>query len=219
MDNINEIIGKNICRLRKNCKLTQLEFAEKLNYSDKSISKWETGESLPGIETLYNIANFFGVTIDDLTKPIENIIENKKQHNKINTRNKIIITSLAASVIWAIATFCFVYLKMFLNYNAWTLFIWSIPISCIIVLIFNSLWGNKKWNFVIISVFVWTLLTSFYLQFLKYDLYLLFFLGIPGQVAIILWSGLGTQNKNEKEKNKTMKKVIKNKEKNEEINK
>ncbi|MFQ8954332.1 MAG: helix-turn-helix domain-containing protein [Oscillospiraceae bacterium] len=53
MEKLNFIIAKNLSELRRKNKLTQLEVAEKLNYSDKAVSKWEQGESLPGIEVLY----------------------------------------------------------------------------------------------------------------------------------------------------------------------
>ena len=55
MEKLNFIIAKNLSELRRKNKLTQLEVAEKLNYSDKAVSKWEQGESLPGIEVLYKI--------------------------------------------------------------------------------------------------------------------------------------------------------------------
>ena len=62
------IIGKNIAELRKSSGLTQLELAEKLNYSDKSVSKWERGESLPDIVVLKSVADLFEVTLDYLVE-------------------------------------------------------------------------------------------------------------------------------------------------------
>ena len=61
-----EVIGKNITRLRKLANMTQLELAEKLNYSDKSISKWEQGNGIPDVRILVQLAELFGVTLDDL---------------------------------------------------------------------------------------------------------------------------------------------------------
>lgn len=66
MDDINKIIGKNLLKLRKSAKLTQMELAEKFNYSDKSISKWENGESLPSVEILHELSTFYGTTLNDL---------------------------------------------------------------------------------------------------------------------------------------------------------
>ena len=202
MDKVNtelsQIIGNNISKLRKLKKLTQMEFANLLKYSDKAVSKWENGEATPNIETLFQIANFFNVTINDLISPeakIEDVIET----NKSKRINKLIIALLGVSVIWGISTFCYVYLQMFLNVNFWQIFIWSIPASAIVLLVFNCIWGKPLYTYILISIFIWTFITAFYLQFLQYDLYPLYFLGIPGQVVIILWSKL--YSKNNKPKN------------------
>ena len=74
MNDLRSIIGNNLSSLRKNKKLTQLELAEKMGYSDKAVSKWEKGDTLPDIETLYQLCNFYQVTLDFLvdTKGLEN---------------------------------------------------------------------------------------------------------------------------------------------------
>ena len=66
MDNINENIAENITKLRKRAGITQSDLADKLNYSDKAISKWERGENVPSIEMLYEIAKIFDVNIEFL---------------------------------------------------------------------------------------------------------------------------------------------------------
>ena len=78
MENIREIIGENLASLRKEAKLTQLELAEKFNYSDKAVSKWEKGDTIPDIETLYNLCQFYGVTIDYLTH--QGSLNDKKEY-------------------------------------------------------------------------------------------------------------------------------------------
>ena len=79
MEDINLIIGKNLSNLRKKAKLTQLELAEKFNYSDKSISKWENGESLPSIDVLYEIAKFYNTSLDALTSENGEIVVKKSK--------------------------------------------------------------------------------------------------------------------------------------------
>ena len=64
MDNIKANIAKNIIELRKKNNWTQAELADKLNYSDKAVSKWERAEAVPDIETLHALAELFGVTVD-----------------------------------------------------------------------------------------------------------------------------------------------------------
>ena len=198
MENINRNIGKNISKLRKNSHLTQAELAEKLNYSDKSISKWENGESLPGIEVLQTIAEFFDVSLDELVRENSDIIESKKASKKIAARKRLIVTLLAISLVWAIATISYVCIRMATNLHPWIIFIWSVPASFIVALVFNSVWGKVKLNYLILSFLNWTIITAFYLQFITNNLYPLFFLGIPGQVAIILWANLNPKKHTEK---------------------
>lgn len=206
MENINRNIGKNISKLRKNAHLTQAEFAEKLNYSDKSVSKWENGESLPGIEVLYNIAKFFDVSLDELVSENADIVESKRASKKIAAQKRLIITLLAISLVWAIATISYVCIRMATDLHPWIIFIWSVPASFIVALVFNSVWGRARLNFLILSFLNWTIIAAFYLQFITNNLYPLFFLGIPGQVAIILWANLNPKKRSEKKSDDSEKK-------------
>ena len=64
MDNAK--IGKFIAEMRKNAGLSQTELAKELNISNRTVSKWETGDGLPDIATVPQIAQFFGITVDEL---------------------------------------------------------------------------------------------------------------------------------------------------------
>lgn len=191
MNDLKQIISSNISKLRKQKKLTQLEFAKALNYSDKAISKWERAESMPDIVILKQIADFFGVTVDYI---INKHLDNEKllviKKNKKTKINKISLTLLATCPIWTIATIVFTFVLIFTGKYLWQAFIVGIPLSLLIFLIFNSIWGNKRNNYFIISCFVWSILLCFYICFIKFNVWQLFILGIPGQIAIILWSTL-----------------------------
>ena len=63
MEDIKSIVAENIASLRQAHGMTQLELAEKLNYSDKTISKWERAESSPDISVLAEMAALFGVPL------------------------------------------------------------------------------------------------------------------------------------------------------------
>src|SRR5574344_189572 len=191
MEKINEIISKNLVLLRKKNNLKQSDVAEKLKYSYKTISKWETGEIVPSVENLISICSLYQITLNEITTPLDEEslkpIVQKKDYSK---QNKIIISLLSVSAVWIIATIYFVYAKVIFNYNAWRIFIWGVPISSIVGIIFSSLWGTKKLIYIMISILIWSLIASFYLQFLKYNLIPIFFIGIPMQIAVLLWSGL-----------------------------
>ena len=99
-----EKIGKFIAECRKNKKLTQQELAEKLNVSDKSISRWENGKTMMDISLFEPLCNDLDITINELLKGEK--INNKKNTNKMsietlinyskykNIRNKRLVLSI-----------------------------------------------------------------------------------------------------------------------------
>lgn len=195
MNNLKEIIANNITNLRKEKKLTQLEFASELHYSDKTISKWERAESIPDVVVLKQVADFFGVTVDyllnehfeneDLPITVEN--GSKRIYGKIN---KLPLTLLSSSPVWLIATIIFTGIAIFSNKYAWFIYYICVPITMLLFLIFNSIWGNKRRNYFIVSCFIWSILFCVYFSFIKYNAWQIFILGIPAQIIILLWSKL-----------------------------
>lgn len=196
MKELRDIIASNISTLRTERKMTQFQLAEILNYSDKAVSKWERGESIPDVIVLKQIAEYFGVSVDYiLTDDHEDYHRKQAKKNKYTSRNKLIITLLAEGMVWLIATYVFVQILIAAPsaFPAWLSFIYALPVSAIVLLVFNSIWGRKKFNYVIISVLTWVSLLCMHLSFLIFaelGLGLIYLLGIPAQIIIILWSGL-----------------------------
>lgn len=189
---VGKIIGKNLLTLRKNKKLTQLELADKFNYSDKSISKWETGDSLPSIEVLYELSRFYGVTLDALTSE-EPIIPDAKPEKPVKDKmfpSKLIITLLAFTSVWLLATVIFVIVQMIFKISVPMVFMWAVPVSCIVLIVFNSIWGRSEFLFAILTVLVWSTLAAIHLQLLEYEVWIIYILGVPLQIVIILWGAL-----------------------------
>lgn len=189
MENLKNILAQNLVKLRKASNMTQSELAEKLSYSDKAVSKWERGESLPDIEILYEISKLYNVTIDELLSEEVKINHTKK----LKTKMRFIISLISSLLVWLIATIVFVFL-VWLNPDKerqWLVFIYAIPVSSIVVLVFNSIWGNKMLNCLIVSVLMWTIILSIFLTVPKFDnSYLIFFITIPVQIIILCWFGL-----------------------------
>lgn len=194
MKDMKSIIATNIIKLRKENKWTQAELAEKLNYSDKAISKWERGESIPDIEILKSLADMFGVTVDYLITENAETFGDKFKLPKQNKANQIAITLLGVSLVWLIATVIYVYGNISSGNDLWITFIWAVPLTCIVLYVFNRKWGNKKFEFYINTVFNWTLLTSLYLQFFSYNIWLVFLIGVPIQVIIFLLASIRGNN-------------------------
>ena len=200
MDDIKQIIAHNIVILRRESSLTQIELAEKLNYSDKAISKWERGESLPDVTVLKAIADLFGVTVDYLISAEHSETERKKgaedeQKALQRKRKHAMITGMSVILVWVIATIIFIVLDASLKDTVvhFLTFAYALPASCIVWLVFNTLWHNRRWNYAIISLMAWTLLASVYLSVLAggANLWQIYLIGIPGQIIILLWSKIG----------------------------
>ncbi|WP_316638047.1 helix-turn-helix domain-containing protein [uncultured Ruminococcus sp.] len=184
MDEFKKVVAGNITRLRTSMNLTQAQLGEKLNYSDKSISKWERGESIPDVFVLKKIADLAGATVDYIINPHsdDEEIQPNKTEGRRYSRRFITLTVLAG--IWALAVLLFVILWIAGIVN-WLIFVYAIPVSLITLLVLNSVWGDRSWNLYIISGLVWGIICSVYLTALKYNWWQLFLLGIPAQIIII----------------------------------
>ena len=193
-------IGTNISNLRKRQRLTQAGLAEKLNYSDKAVSKWERGESAPDILTLVSIAEVLGVTVDDLisdpnalpeqTGSVQQAMEHVVEKTLKRKADKRIIVQLSSILVWFVALLAYVVLASIGVENSWLAFFWAIPADAIVVLSLRSAWKDFRSNKILISILMWGSLLSIYMMplvLLHENLWLLFLLGIPGQVAIWLW--------------------------------
>lgn len=199
MQNLKPIIAKNIMDLRVAAGMTQLELAEKLSYTDKAISKWERGESVPDISVLVSVAELFGVTLDYLVHEQKEAIP-VSELGKDKRRNRGLITGISVAMVWLLATSAYVSTDIALVEPAYRFlaFIWAVPLSAIVWLILNSIWFNQHNNYIIISILMWSLLASVYvtLLMLSLNIWILFVLGIPGQIIILMWSGIKIRRKN-----------------------
>ena len=192
MKDIQEILINNLIALRKARGLTQIELGEHVSYSDKTISKWENGDTCPGIEAIHRLAAFYEVSVDELLREdfraASAPLHTPGAHQKKIYRRSI-IASLALVGVWALATLLFIVTQQLAAWpQAWLLFIDAVPLCCILLLIFNSLWGRRRLNYLILSALLWTALTAIFLHLLPYGLWMLYLLGIPCQLAILLWS-------------------------------
>lgn len=191
MEDLKHIIAHNLSELRRSASMTQIDLAERLHYSDKAVSKWERGESIPDVSVLKEIADLFGVTVDyllteDHTAPRDDVPAGR-QHRRA------VVTLLSVALVWLIATAVFVILGMVLPgmRGEWLAFVYAVPMSAIVLLVFNSLWGRRRRNYGIVSVLVWGVLLSAFLTYPRGMMWMLFLLGIPAQIIIWLWSRLG----------------------------
>ncbi|MBQ3193726.1 MAG: helix-turn-helix transcriptional regulator [Oscillospiraceae bacterium] len=207
-------IGANIAAHRKQQGLTQAGLAEKLNYSDKAVSKWERGESVPDVLTLMALAGQFGITVNDLLADPNALPGNPGKLEKAMVQvsekalkrkaNKNVIQALSSTLVWFVALLAFVLLSSFdfLEKYSCLLFFIAIPANAIVLLSLRSAWHDFRWNKTLISIIVWGSILSIYMVILTvwgYNFWKIFLLGIPGQIAIFLWFRMFRTPKNKEE--------------------
>ena len=216
-ENVKYRIGSNIAAYRKRDGLTQAGLAEKLNYSDKAVSKWERGESVPDVLTLMQLAELFGTTVNDLVCDPNALPENsdsklEKAMTQVSEKalkrkaNKNVIQALSSTLVWFVALLAFVLLSSFPNLKQYSclLFFVAIPANAIVLLSLRSAWHDFRWNQMLISLIVWGSLLSIYMiifTLYHYNFWKIFLLGIPGQIAIFLWFRMFRPTKNTTKEN------------------
>ncbi len=194
-DDIKKTVAKNILQLRNQKKMTQLELASVLNYSDKAVSKWERGESLPDVVVLIQIAQYYEVPLQYLVEETH-ISRSEQRHEWLNQAksNHRFITAISIVSVFLFAMLLFNILEWSAGRNKmhYLAYIYAVPVAFTVWLVLNSIWFNSRTNFRIISLLMWTLLAACFLNFmfLGYNIWMIFLLGIPGQIIIILTSHL-----------------------------
>ena len=186
MDELKQIIAENILFYRRELNLKQADLAEKLNYSDKAVSKWERGEACPDVATLAQLAKIFNVTVDDL-------ITDRKKIKKV----KPLVALLSAGLVWLIATAVYVIMNMILPLpKSWLAFIYAVPVCAIVLLVLFAIWGQKLIVLIAESVIMWSIALCIFLTIPASPTnYYIFFLPIPLQILAVLWYELRIKRK------------------------
>ena len=189
---INEKIAKNLIYYRKRAGLTQAELAEKINYSDKSVSKWESGNGIPDVYTLIALAELYGVTLDAFVATDTPVQVKRKQ-----TGLHLLITLLSCGIVWLVAVCLFVAMHLLRpEWEAWHIFMYAVVATSIVVLVYASIWKQRVVGFVAVSVLIWMAITCGYLTGRLVSIQLgndysglwtIYLLGVPLQVLEVLW--------------------------------
>lgn len=181
-EKLKKIVGDNIAFFRKRSGLTQLQLAEKINYSDKAISKWERGESLPDVFVLNDLADIFGITLNEFT------LMPKARSKHIFYRNKVFISFAYTCIIWLVAVLAYIFVYFaFPEFDKFSIiFSIAFTLSFILLLIFACVWRNKLYIFITYSCLIWSMLTTIFLFLPNAHGGIVYFVGIPLQLMGIL---------------------------------
>ena len=184
MEDVRGALAANLAELRKEENLTQAEFAARLNYSDKAVSKWERGDSLPDVVMLKTIADLYGLRVDDLLTEdgvASALAEAAGREKKRDAylMQKMLIAAMWVTMVWVVAVVVFLYSQFSIGKMYWMAFV------------FSRHWkGEAVLQCVFASLFVWSMITAFYFQYLEYNIWAVFFVGVPVQIALILGAKL-----------------------------
>lgn len=180
-ENLQEIIAENLIYYRKKAKLTQSQLAEKLNYSDKSISKWERQEGVPDVLILAKLAKIYGLTVNDF-------LSKKKKERIANVYfSHIFISLVSMAIIGILSTVIFVILLSLNIHKAYLAFIYGISACGIVMIVFNNVFFRRILNMIASAVVLWSLATALCLTLMNVysSAYLLFIVAIPIQIFLV----------------------------------
>ena len=175
------IFASNLIRLRTEAHLTQAELAERINYSDKSVSKWERADAMPAPAVIESIAAALGVSPGDLTEPHGGWQKCEARFH-VSTAN---ITAVVQLGIWTLALLLFVIFWM-IDKPVWLFFIAALPVSLIAMLVLNVLWFDRRANQYIVAALVLSLFLLVYYIFRAYTPWKIFLLLAPAEAIVFL---------------------------------
>ena len=203
MNDIKHIIAKNLISLRKKNHLTQNELAEKLNYSDNAVSRWEHAEVTPSIETLEQIAHIYNVPLASLIE--DNAVKTAQINDKRQLINKLAGILITASIVWFVATISFVMARLIWDYTFWQIYIWAMPIVSLVMMPFHHYWGRHIYKYTVLTIFVWTLLLAIFVQCFNLSpwMWIIFILGVPIQIGLSIWAFVKPKPTKQKKNKKT----------------
>lgn len=192
MDNNNEInqkVAKNLITYRKAAGLTQAEVAEKIHYSDKSVSKWESGNGIPDVYTLLQLSRLYGVSINAF---LGEEVEVKRKEKSFGLQ--LLIMLLSSGIVWLVAIFSFALLQIIKPDGMWwLLYLYAILANAIVMLVYAAIWHHRIINFLSVTTIIWMALVCCFLTVQLFvgnvpGLWCIFLVGVPLQVLEILWA-------------------------------
>lgn len=191
MDDLKDVIAKNLVELRTQAGLTQLQLAEMLNYSDKAVSKWERGEAIPDLRVLIQLSQIYGITLDGLVSGAAPAVS--AQPKKHIASKRAFIVALSVILVWFVATgvyALFFFIPVTAEY-AYLVFVVAPLPTGIVLTVFSVKWGNRVTNAASVSVILWACVLIFHIYVITFSqfskIYFLYIVAAVFEILIILW--------------------------------
>ena len=181
------ISASNIIKLRTEAGLTQAELGEKLNYSDKTISKWERGEAIPDAYVLTQMAEIFDVTVDYLLSSHDAWESPEQQESRQEETGYSVNMIIAISVlgVWTMALTIFVLLWLF-DIILWETFAVALPVSILTYMVLICVFRRRRHLQFVIAAFVLSLFILLYFTLPMQKPWQLFLIAIPAEIIVFL---------------------------------
>ncbi len=205
MKKATEIVTENLIKLRKQFGFSQVELSQKINYSDKAISRWEKGEVIPSIDVLEKLSEIYEIKISYFFEEHLTEAEFKLAEKTFNLHLYIMFSLVL--VVWSIAVLLFFIIKTQVGEYYFPALVWALPITLFVISWCCKYYFNNKGYFATISLGYWFTLIGIYFQLFTLNLWPIFFFGIPVQIYLILKSLLSKINGEKQKDSNTAKKV------------
>ena len=157
------VVASNLIKLRTGAGLTQAELGAKLNYSDKTISKWERGEAIPDAYVLTQLGEIFGVTVDNILSSHDSWqpvgVEEAEQEHSYSTN---MIIAIAVLGVWTLALTAFVALWL-VDMIRWEIFVVALPVSVLVYLVLVCSFNKRRYLQFVIAAFVLSIFVAMFL--------------------------------------------------------
>ena len=183
---IRTILAEKLAAYRKRAGMTQADLAEKLNYSDKSVSKWERGDGMPDLLVLCRLADLYSVPLDAFLREgplVRSAQEQKSRH--------IIITLLSLGLAIFVSAIAFFVCYLAKVRVGWLAFVYAVPVCMILLVVFSHIWSKILWQALAVSLLDWSLCAAVYVSFVAISgiqgIEMIFMVAGVFQVLIILW--------------------------------
>ena len=188
LDELKLVAAGNLINLRTDAGMTQAELGAKLNYSDKSISKWERGEAIPDAYVLTQLAELFGVTVDYILSSHTDweptlAPEDPKRDVVYSTS---VITAIAVLGVWTLALTAFVTLWLAVDQVRWQIFVAAFPVSVLTWMVLMCVFKRTRRLKFMVALFVLSLFVALYLLLLHINPWQIFLIAVLAEVIVFL---------------------------------
>lgn len=188
LDELKLVAAGNLINLRTASGMTQAELGAKLNYSDKSISKWERGEAIPDAYVLTQLAELFGVTVDYILSSHTDweptvAPEDPKRDVVYSTS---VITAIAVLGVWTLALTAFVTLWLSVDQVRWQIFVAAFPVSVLTWMVLMCVFKRTRRLKFMVALFVLSLFVALYLLLLHINPWQIFLIAVLAEVIVFL---------------------------------